>query len=96
MRVISGDHNPDGPDDTLQIAGLFRRENVHVARNLGAKGQFFFYLDADGRLVAAFGFGRLGAIAQEMRFAELMIGRRLAPKADALADPGVSMKSLLV
>lgn len=86
----------DQYDETLQIAGLCREEDVPVARNLGAKGQLVFYLAPDGRLVAACGFGRLGAIAKEIRWAEMMIGRRLAPKAEALADPTVSMRSLLV
>ncbi|MDE5458799.1 FAD-dependent oxidoreductase [Bradyrhizobium sp. CSA112] len=86
----------DQYDETLQIAGLCREQDVPVARNLGAKGQLFFYLAADRRLVAACAFGSLGAVAKEIRFAEMMIGRRLAPKAEALADPAVSMKSLLV
>ncbi|WOH52478.1 NAD(P)/FAD-dependent oxidoreductase [Bradyrhizobium sp. sBnM-33] len=86
----------DQYDETLQIAGLCREEYVPVARSLGPKGQLFFYLAADGRLVAACGFGCLGSIAKEIRFAEMMIGRRLAPKAEALADPAVNMKSLLV
>lgn len=71
----------DQYDETLQIAGLWREEDVPVARNLNAKGQLFFNLAGDGRLVAACGFGSLGAIAKEIRFAEMMIGRRLAPKA---------------
>ncbi|KRR17751.1 NAD(P)/FAD-dependent oxidoreductase [Bradyrhizobium retamae] len=86
----------DQYDETLQIAGLCREKDVPVARNLGAEGQLFFYLAADGRLVAACGFGTLRAIAKEIRVAETMIGRRLAPKAEALADPAISMKSLLV
>ncbi|OAF14063.1 ferredoxin reductase [Bradyrhizobium centrolobii] len=86
----------DQYDETLQIAGLRREEDVPVARNLGAKGQIFFYLAADGRLVAACGFGSLDAIAKQIRFAEMMIGRRLAPNADALADPTINLKSLLV
>ncbi|WP_370130598.1 NAD(P)/FAD-dependent oxidoreductase [Bradyrhizobium yuanmingense] len=86
----------DQYDETLQIAGLFCEEDVSVARNLGANGQLVFYLAADGRLVAACGFGRLSVIAKEIRFAEMMIGRRIAPKAEALANPSVSIKSLLV
>ncbi|MFB6453612.1 oxidoreductase C-terminal domain-containing protein, partial [Bradyrhizobium tunisiense] len=86
----------DQYEETLQIAGLYREEDMAIARNLGAKGQLFFYLAADGRLVAASGFGSLGAIAKEIRFAEMIIGRRLAPTAQALADPTVDIKSLLV
>ncbi|MCK1756710.1 FAD-dependent oxidoreductase [Bradyrhizobium sp. 137] len=86
----------DQYDETLQIAGLCSEGDVPVARNLGATGQLLFYLAADGRLVAACGFGRLGTIAKEIRFAEMMIGKRLAPKAEELEDPTVSIKSLLV
>ncbi|MGY4167742.1 NAD(P)/FAD-dependent oxidoreductase [Bradyrhizobium sp. USDA 4529] len=85
----------DHYDETLQIAGLYSEEDIPVARNLGANGQLLFYL-ADGRLVAACGFGRLSTIAKEIRFAEMMISRRLAPKAEALADPAVNLKALLI
>lgn len=86
----------DQYDETLQIAGLCREQDVPVARSLGTKGRLFFYLAADGRLISACGFGSLSAIAKEIRFAEIMIGRRLAPNAEALADPAVNIKSLLI
>ncbi|MGY3600535.1 3-phenylpropionate/trans-cinnamate dioxygenase ferredoxin reductase subunit [Bradyrhizobium sp. USDA 4341] len=86
----------DQYDEVLQIAGLCRDEDVRVARNLGTKGELFFYIANDGRLIAACGFGSPGAIAKDIRFAEIMIGRQLTPKAEALADPSVKMKSLLV
>lgn len=85
----------DQYDETLQIAGHYREEYFPIARNLGAKGQLLFYMSADGRLVAACGFGSLGAIAKQIRFAEILIGRRVTPQAEALADPAVSIKSLL-
>ncbi|RZN07870.1 ferredoxin reductase [Bradyrhizobium genosp. SA-3] len=86
----------DQYDETLQVAGLCCEEDVLVARNIGAKDRLFFHLAADGRLVAACGFGSRGTIAKEIRFAEIMIGRQLAPKAKALADPAIGMKSLLI
>ncbi|WP_225174680.1 MULTISPECIES: FAD-dependent oxidoreductase [unclassified Bradyrhizobium] len=85
----------DQYDQTLQIAGLYRKEHGEVRRNLGAKGQLFFYLAGDGRLMAACGLGSLGTIAKEIRIAEKMIGRRLAPEAEALQDPAIDIKSLL-
>ncbi|MBP0114390.1 NAD(P)/FAD-dependent oxidoreductase [Bradyrhizobium vignae] len=85
----------DQYDETLQIAGLYGEEDIQVVRDLGANGQLVFYLAADGRLVAACGFGRLSTIAKEIRFAEIMIGRRLAPRAEALADPAINLKTLL-
>lgn len=83
-------------DETLQMAGMYREEHVPVVRKLSGKGEIVFYLASDGRLVAACGFGSLGAIAKEIRFAEMLIGRRLAPSPEALADPKVNIKSLLV
>ncbi|MFK4492285.1 NAD(P)/FAD-dependent oxidoreductase [Bradyrhizobium sp. USDA 336] len=86
----------DQYDETFQMAGLYREKDIPIAKNLGAKGQFLFYLAPDGRLVSACGFGSLGAITKEIRLAEVMIGRRLAPKAEMLANPSVNIKTLLV
>ncbi|MCK1679601.1 FAD-dependent oxidoreductase [Bradyrhizobium sp. 147] len=85
----------DQYDETLQMAGLNHVADTSVCRDLNAKGQLFFYLAPSGRLVAASGFGSLANITKDIRFAEIMIGKRLAPQAEALADPTVSIKSLL-
>ncbi|RXH33243.1 NAD(P)/FAD-dependent oxidoreductase [Bradyrhizobium zhanjiangense] len=85
----------DQYDETLQIVGICPEGGIPVTRHLGARGQILFYLATDGRLVAACGFGRLGPVAREIRFAEIMIGRRLSPKAEALADPEMNIKKLL-
>ncbi|WP_354101408.1 oxidoreductase C-terminal domain-containing protein [Bradyrhizobium sp. RT5a] len=47
----------DQYDQTLQILGLCPEREVPVIRDLGARRQILFYLAADGRLEAAFGFG---------------------------------------
>ncbi|MGV7214862.1 FAD-dependent oxidoreductase [Bradyrhizobium sp. UFLA05-112] len=86
----------DQYDETLQIVGLCPDGEIPVVRNLGTRGQLLFYLAADGRLVAACGFGNLGTVAREVRFAEMMISRGISPKAEALADPAMNMKHLLV
>ncbi|RWI16588.1 FAD-dependent oxidoreductase [Mesorhizobium sp.] len=85
----------DQYDETLQIAGLCDEGQIPIARDLGDKGLLFYYLAKDGRLVAACGFGSLGVIAKEIRYAEMMIARRLAPEGKALADPAVNLRSLL-
>ncbi|MCC8945108.1 FAD-dependent oxidoreductase [Bradyrhizobium sp. Arg62] len=85
----------DQYDETLQIVGLCPEGETPVVRRLGARGQILFYLGTDGRLVAACGFGSLGLVAREIRFAEIMISRRLSPKVEALADPAMNMKKLL-
>lgn len=84
----------DQYDQTLQIGGLYRKEHVEMRRNLGAKGQLFFYLAGDGCLTAACGLGSLGTIAKEIRIAEKMISSRLAPEAEVLQDPAIDIKSL--
>ncbi|MGY8663834.1 FAD-dependent oxidoreductase [Bradyrhizobium sp. UFLA05-109] len=86
----------DQYDETLQVVGLCSEGEILVIKNLGARGQFLFYLADDGRLVAACGFGSLGTVAREIRVAEIMISRRLKPAAEALADPAINMKRLLV
>lgn len=86
----------DQYDDTLQIAGIYRPEDMQIERKLGIGGTIFFYFDADGRLTAACGFGSNGAIAKEIRLAETMIARRMTPSADAIANPKIGLKTLLV
>lgn len=85
----------DQYDQTLQVVGLHREGDIAVARDLGRDGLLIFYLAADGRVVAACGFGSLPAIAKNIRFTELLISRGLTPKIEALANPAVNIKSLL-
>lgn len=84
----------DQYDETLQVAGLTDEGAETVERDLGA-GRLFFHLAKDGRLVAASGVGPNGAIAREIRLAELMIARRAHPDRTALANPNVKLKALL-
>lgn len=86
----------DQYEETLQIAGIYGSSDATVNRDLGEKGQISFYLAPDGRLVAACGFGNLATIGKDIRVAETMIGRRIRPKAEALADPAIAIKSLVV
>ncbi|MBZ9603157.1 NAD(P)/FAD-dependent oxidoreductase [Phyllobacterium chamaecytisi] len=85
----------DQYEETLQIVGLCEEGQIPIQRDLGAKGQLFYYLTDDGRVVSACGFGSLGAIAKEIRVAEMMISRRFVPDVKALADPAFNLKSLL-
>ncbi|MGV3549623.1 NAD(P)/FAD-dependent oxidoreductase [Rhizobium sp.] len=84
----------DQYDETLQIAGICS-ENPPIERRLGAGGVMYFYTDDEGALVAACGFGKLGAIAKEVRFAESMIARGLRAAPEALGDAAVNLKTLL-
>ena len=80
---------------TLQIAGLSDEGSNVVRRDLGAGATILFHLAADGRLVAASGIGIGGAVAQDIRLAEMLIARRTSPAVPDLTDPSVKLKSLL-
>ena len=80
---------------TLQIAGLSDEGVTVVRRDLGAAATVLFHLAADGRLVAASGLGIGGAVAKDIRLAEMLIARRASPAPQHLTDPSVKLKSLL-
>jgi hypothetical protein len=54
-----------------------------------------FSLDAMGRLVGASAFGLLAEVGKEIRAAEHLIRRGIVTVAEQLANPAVSLKSLL-
>ena len=85
----------DQYDLHLQIAGLAEGASRAVTRDLGEDARMMFHLSEDGRLLSAAGVGPIGKIAKDIRLAEMMIARRAAPAAAALADPAVKLKSLL-
>jgi 3-phenylpropionate/trans-cinnamate dioxygenase ferredoxin reductase subunit len=85
----------DQYDLTLQVAGLSDGATSTVGRTLSPEAEILFHLDADGRLLAASGLGRGGAVARDIRLAEMLIARGTCPDRAALADPSVKLKSLL-
>ena len=85
----------DQYDLHLQIAGLAEGASRAVTRDLGEDARMMFHVSEDGRLLSAAGVGPIGKIAKDIRLAEMMIARRAAPAASALADPAVKLKSLL-
>jgi 3-phenylpropionate/trans-cinnamate dioxygenase ferredoxin reductase subunit len=80
---------------TLHIAGLADQAVTDVKRDLGDGAELHFHLAADGRLLAASGFGPLGKVAKEVRLAEMLIERGAKPAPEQLASPDVRLKSLL-
>ncbi len=84
----------DQYDETLQVAGLPDEGKTMVERDLG-EGRIYFHLDGEGRLVGASGIGPNGAIARDIRLAEMLIARRAKPDPSALASPAVKLKGLL-
>ncbi|KAB1110813.1 ferredoxin reductase [Neorhizobium galegae] len=85
----------DQYDLTLQVAGLSDGATSTVGRTLSPEAEILFHLDADGRLLAASGLGPGGAVARDIRLAEMLIARGAHPDPAALADPSVKLKSLL-
>ncbi len=85
----------DQYDETLQIAGLADEGRRAVRRDAGDGADLVFHLAEDGRMVAASGVGKNAVIARDVRLAEMLIAARAAPDPQALANPGVKLKSLL-
>ena len=81
---------------SIQVAGLPAPAASRVTRPADGGGLLVFQLTDNGRLIWASGIGSEGAIGRDIRVAQLMIERGLRPSADALADPTVMLKSLLV
>ncbi len=84
----------DQYDLSLQVAGL-ADAGTRIVRRESAGASFFFHLDDGGRLVALSSIGLGNAVARDVKLAEMMIARRLAPHPAALADPGAKLKTLL-
>ncbi|WP_313293242.1 oxidoreductase C-terminal domain-containing protein, partial [Rhizobium rhizoryzae] len=85
----------DQYDLTLQVAGLADGAVAIVARPMSDDAEILFHLAGDGRLLAASGLGCGGAVARDIRLAEMLIARRAHPDPAALADPATKLKSLL-
>jgi len=85
----------DHYDTGLQVAGLPEAGVRISTRGLGAEGRILFHLDAAGRLVGASGYGPDGAIAKDMRLAEMLIAKGARPDPVALETASTRLKSLL-
>jgi 3-phenylpropionate/trans-cinnamate dioxygenase ferredoxin reductase subunit len=80
----------------LQVAGLYDPAAPLVARETGNGALLMFQCGADGRLAMAAGIGPGNAVAKDVRIAERLIEQGAEVSAEALADPSVGLKSLLV
>jgi len=78
----------------LQISGLPDSGATTIARAV-PDAVLKFHLDTTGRLVAASAVGPVGAIAKDIKIAELLIARQCRPDPQALAEPSHRLKSLL-
>lgn len=85
----------DQYDLTLQVVGLPDPDRPFHRRELGDEAFVLFQCDDAGRLIAAAGIGHGNAVAKDIRLAEMMIERGVAPDPQKLADPSVNLKALL-
>ena len=85
----------DQYDLTLQVAGLADPGHAVVRRDLGEGAFILFHLDGTGRLVAASGIGRGGAVARDIRLAEMLIAKRAQPDPLLLARADAKLKTML-
>lgn len=82
-------------DSTLRIVGTPSRGVGTVVRTLSAHSAMEFSLDATGHIVGASAFGVLGEVGKEIRATEHLIKRGVVTVAEQLANPAISLKSLL-
>lgn len=80
---------------TLQVAGLADPDLATVHRDLGDGAFILFHLDNTGRLLAASGIGPGGAVARDIRLAEMLIARRAQPDPALLASADAKLKAML-
>ncbi|MFZ2099626.1 MAG: FAD-dependent oxidoreductase [Oricola sp.] len=85
----------DQYDLGLQVAGIFEPGGPTHRRDLGEGAFVVFQIDGAGKLVAAAGIGPGNVVAKDIRLAEMMIERGIAPDPAKLADPSVNLKALL-
>ncbi|WP_423228762.1 NAD(P)/FAD-dependent oxidoreductase [Pseudaquabacterium rugosum] len=86
----------DQYDHQLQVAGEPALGVREALRPLDASGAAIrFHFGADGRLVGAAGYGPASLMGREMKLARMLVERRAAPEAAALADPAHKLKALL-
>jgi len=85
----------DQYDAQLQVAGEPALGERSVARVLDDDAEIHFHFDAGARLVAASGFGRASGFVKEMRVARMLVERGIDVSPAAVADRGVTLKSLV-
>ena len=85
----------DQYDLGLQVTGIFEAGGSMHRRDLGESAFVVFQTDDAGKLVASAGIGPGNAVAKDIRLAEMMIERGIAPDPAKLADPSVNLKALL-
>jgi 3-phenylpropionate/trans-cinnamate dioxygenase ferredoxin reductase component len=82
-------------DLSLQIAGLAQEGPVTITRRISENSILLFHTTQDGRLMGASGIGPGNSIARDIKLAEMMIAKAMAPAAAQLEDPNFQLKAIL-
>jgi 3-phenylpropionate/trans-cinnamate dioxygenase ferredoxin reductase component len=85
----------DQYDLGLQIVGLAELAAETVTRVAGPRAHMQFHLADNGRLVGAAAIAEGNAAARDIKLAEIMIAKGVAPPPAILADVGQSLKPLI-
>ncbi len=85
----------DQYDLSLQIAGLAQEGPITITRTISSDSMLLFHTAEDGRLMGASGIGPGNSIARDIKLAEMMIAKGMAPAASQLQDPMVQLKTML-
>ena len=79
----------------LQIAGWPDPQRSLLMRQVDGDATLWFQQADDGSLLAACGLGPGQRVGKDIKLAQMLIARRVPLSVAALADPAVSLKSLL-
>lgn len=79
----------------LQTAGFPVEGERHVQRGSVEDENLVLFSLKDDRLVGVTGWGKGMLIARDVRFSQTLIQKDVRPDVDQLADPGVTIKSLV-
>lgn len=83
----------DQYESTLQIAGLPHEGDQTITRKMDGV-PILFHLKS-GRLIGASAFGPIAKVARDIRLAEMLIESGAFPEQDTLANPDITLKSIL-
>jgi 3-phenylpropionate/trans-cinnamate dioxygenase ferredoxin reductase component len=85
----------DQYDYQLQVMGEPALAASSVTRELGESDLIIFYLNAEGHLVGACGWGKISRIGKELKLTRMLLQKKVCIAADVLKDPLSSLKALL-
>jgi 3-phenylpropionate/trans-cinnamate dioxygenase ferredoxin reductase subunit len=79
----------------LQTVGAMPRDASIIERPIKGGGFVLLYLDQQGQVVGASGWGEGNSVARDIKLCERLIESRISVSLDTLSDPEVALKQLL-